>query len=46
MKVERVSKAFFEKRAAEKRNHRRELSRALASGKVSRVELQRKTSSE
>jgi hypothetical protein len=42
MKVERVSKAFFEKRAAEKRKHRQALSRALASGKVSRVELQRK----
>jgi len=42
MKVERVSKAFFEKRAAEKRKHRQELSRSLASGKVSRVELQRK----
>lgn len=41
MKVERVSKAFFEKRAAEKRKHRQELSRALASGKVSRAELQR-----
>jgi len=42
MKVERVSKAFFEKRAAEKRKHRQELSRALASSKVSRAKLQRK----
>jgi hypothetical protein len=42
MKVERVSKAFFEKRAAAKRKHSQELSRALASGKVSRAELQRK----
>jgi len=42
MKVERVSKAFFEKRAAKKRKDRQELSRALASGKVSRAKLQRK----
>jgi hypothetical protein len=42
MRVERVSKAFFEKRAAEQRKHRQELSQALASGKVSRAELQRK----
>lgn len=42
MKVERVSKAFFEKRAAEKRTHRQEFSRAVASGKVSRDELQRR----
>jgi len=42
MKVERVSKGFFEKRAAAKRKSRTELSRALASGKVSRAKLQRK----
>jgi hypothetical protein len=30
MRVERVSKAFFEKRAAEKRKHRQVFSRALA----------------
>jgi hypothetical protein len=42
MKVERVSKVFFERRAAKKRKDRQELSRALASGKVSRAELQRK----
>jgi hypothetical protein len=42
MKVERVSKAFFHKRAAEKRRHRQALSRALTSGKVSRAKLQRK----
>ena len=42
MKVERVLKGYFEKRAAEKRKSRKELSRALASGKVSRAKLQRK----
>ena len=42
MKVERVSKGYFEKRSAEKRKSRKDLSRALASGKVSRAKLQRK----
>ena len=42
MKVERVLKGYFEKRAAEKRKSRKDLSRALASGKVSRAKLQRK----
>ena len=42
MKVERVLKGYFEKRAAEKRKSRKELLRALASGKVSRAKLQRK----
>lgn len=42
MNVERVSKEFFEQRAADKRKRREELSRALASGKVSRAKLQRK----
>jgi hypothetical protein len=42
MKAERVSKAHFEKRAAQKRKSREKLSRALASGKVSRAKLQRK----
>jgi hypothetical protein len=42
MKVERASKGHFEKRAAEKRKSRKELSRALAGGKVSRAKLQRK----
>jgi len=42
MKVERVSKVFFEKRAAAKRKSRKELSRALASAKVNRAKLQRK----
>jgi len=44
MNVERVSKVFFERRAARKRKDRQELSRVLASGKVSRAELQRKNS--
>ena len=42
MKGVRVEKALFEKRAAEKRKGREDLSRALASGKVSRAKLQRK----